>query len=130
MAPATWAVPLSMMRKTTSRKPKNAATISDVEMVQLPARAVGVEECAQLRSPCSTLYQQTSFRWITSFRCMPPPQLHISTSVGEQAAPSSARLAKSPARPLKLRMSKLSCVASVKPWSGRSQGRHRASRAW
>jgi hypothetical protein len=35
MAEATSAAPLWIMRKTTSRKPKNAATISDVEMTWL-----------------------------------------------------------------------------------------------
>jgi hypothetical protein len=39
MAEATSAAPLWMMRKTTSRKPKNAATISDVEMTRLPVRS-------------------------------------------------------------------------------------------
>jgi hypothetical protein len=38
MAEATSAAPLWMIRKTTSRKPKNAATISDVEMTWLPVR--------------------------------------------------------------------------------------------
>jgi hypothetical protein len=36
MAEATSAAPLLTMRKTTSRKPKNAATISDLEMMWLP----------------------------------------------------------------------------------------------
>jgi hypothetical protein len=39
MAEATSAAPLLMMRKTTSRKPKNAATISDIEMTWLPVRS-------------------------------------------------------------------------------------------
>jgi 1L-myo-inositol 1-phosphate cytidylyltransferase / CDP-L-myo-inositol myo-inositolphosphotransferase len=39
MAEATSAAPLWTIRKTTSRKPKNAATISDVEMTWLPVRA-------------------------------------------------------------------------------------------
>src|SRR5271170_4838285 len=39
MAEATSAAPLSMMRKTTSRKPKSAATISDFEMTWLPFRS-------------------------------------------------------------------------------------------
>jgi len=43
MAEATSAAPLWMMRKTTSRKPKNAATISDVEMTRLLIR------CGSLR---------------------------------------------------------------------------------
>lgn len=36
MAPATSAAPLSTTRKTTSAKPRNAATISEVEMAMLP----------------------------------------------------------------------------------------------
>jgi hypothetical protein len=39
MAAATSAAPLWTIRKTTSRKPRNAATISDVEMIWLPIRA-------------------------------------------------------------------------------------------
>jgi hypothetical protein len=39
MAEATSAAPLLMMRKTTSRKPNSAATISDVEMTWLPVRS-------------------------------------------------------------------------------------------
>jgi hypothetical protein len=38
MAEPTSAAPLLTMRKTTSRKPKNAATISDLEMTWLPVQ--------------------------------------------------------------------------------------------
>jgi hypothetical protein len=54
MAEATSAAPLLMMRKTTSSKPKSAATISEVEMTWLPVRsglawknAQGVDRGAQ-----------------------------------------------------------------------------------
>jgi hypothetical protein len=36
MAEATSAAPLWMIRKTTSRKPRNAATMSEAEMVRVP----------------------------------------------------------------------------------------------
>jgi len=36
MADATSAAPLPMMRRTTSRTPRNAATISEVDMACLP----------------------------------------------------------------------------------------------
>ena len=39
MAEATSAAPLWMIRKTTSRKPRNAATISEVEIAVAPLRA-------------------------------------------------------------------------------------------
>ena len=47
MAEATSAAPLSMIRNTTSRKPRNAATISDVEMAWLPDRARIVPKTGQ-----------------------------------------------------------------------------------
>jgi hypothetical protein len=63
------------MRKTTSRKPKNAATISDVEMTWLPVRA-GFASKTGLRSRRSTVYQQIIVqgeqpRASTSFRLAP-----------------------------------------------------------
>jgi hypothetical protein len=62
MADPTSAAPLWTIRKTTSRKPKNEATISDVEMTWLPvARArVRVEEKDSRRA---IVYQQSSPGW-------------------------------------------------------------------
>jgi hypothetical protein len=39
IAEATSAAPLWTIRKTTSRKPRQAATMSDAEMIWLPVRA-------------------------------------------------------------------------------------------
>jgi hypothetical protein len=47
MAEATSAAPLWMMRKTTSRKPKKPAAISDVEMTWLPVRSRSASNTAQ-----------------------------------------------------------------------------------
>ncbi|HXE25094.1 MAG TPA: hypothetical protein VN637_09425 [Roseiarcus sp.] len=44
MAEPTSAAPLPMMRKTTSRKPRNAATISEIDMTCLPSGAARVED--------------------------------------------------------------------------------------
>ena len=52
MAAATSLAPLWMTRKTTSRKPRNAATISEVEMTWLPVlRAVRVEDGTTIAAP-------------------------------------------------------------------------------
>src|ERR1700749_4591902 len=63
IAEATSAAPLWTTRKTTSRKPKRAAKTSDVEMIWLPVRARSPQDCAGLRSPGGTVYQQSSPRW-------------------------------------------------------------------
>ena len=47
MAEATSAAPLWMMRKTTSRKPRNAATMSEAEMAGSPVRARFAPKTAQ-----------------------------------------------------------------------------------
>ena len=53
---------------------------------------------------------------MTSFRRTPPPQVHKSMGLAMQATPSSASASKpGPARLPKVRMSKLSPVANVKP---------------
>src|ERR1700722_8443201 len=53
-----------MMRKTTSRKLRNAATMSEAEMAGVPRPgALRAEDCAGLRSPRGIVYQQSSPRW-------------------------------------------------------------------
>ena len=47
MAEATSAAPLWMIRKTTSKKPRNAATMNDVEMAGSPVRARFAPKTAQ-----------------------------------------------------------------------------------
>src|SRR5271166_4045589 len=65
--------------------------------------------------PCAT-NRSSDVGSITSFRRTPPPQVHTSTTLEEQAAPSSASASNpGPLRLPKPRMSKVSPVASVKP---------------
>jgi hypothetical protein len=51
MAEATSAAPLWTIRKTTSRKPRNVAAISDVEMIRLLAGARFKSKTAQDYDP-------------------------------------------------------------------------------
>jgi hypothetical protein len=55
MAEATSAAPLWTIRKTISRKPRKAATISDVEMIWLLVRARFKSKTAQDYDPGARL---------------------------------------------------------------------------
>jgi hypothetical protein len=79
MARATSAAPLSTTRNTTNKKPKNAATISQVEMALLPLNPLQPADRARIRSTRSVVHWDSRSIWISpqldDHESMPRPLL-------------------------------------------------------